>query len=134
MKSSAWLTVLVLASTAGAWAGLKPVAFRLASLPASAEQGQKLLLCATNVGTGTVDVTLKFINVNTGVMVAEKTVSLAPLGAGAAAQPCLTATAEAISAAIPKAAPAGAAGATEAALLPLPRRCRQLTGRHSWWE
>src|ERR1051326_6307254 len=78
MKASVWLIVLGLAMTAGASAGLKPVAFRLASLPASAEQGQKLILCATNVGTGTVDVTLKFINVNTGVMVAEKTVSLAP--------------------------------------------------------
>jgi hypothetical protein len=57
--------------------GMKPVAFRLASLPASAEPGQKLVLCAANIGTGAVDVTLEFINVKTGGVVAEKTVSLA---------------------------------------------------------
>jgi hypothetical protein len=74
---------------------MKPVALRLASLPASTEPGQKLLLCAANIGTGAVDVTLEFINVKTGGVVAEKTVSLEPLGAGAAAQPCVTMTANA---------------------------------------
>jgi hypothetical protein len=90
MKSRVWLTCFALATAAGAWAGMKPVAFRLASLPASAEPGQKLVLCAANIGTGAVDVTLEFINVKTGGVVAEKTVSLEPLGAGAAAQPCVT--------------------------------------------
>lgn len=90
MRSGVWLTCFALATAAGAWAGIKPVAFRLASLPAATESGQKLLLCAANIGTGAVDVTLEFINVQTGGVVAEKTVSLEPLGAGAAAQPCVT--------------------------------------------
>lgn len=90
MKSCVWLTCFALVTAASAWAGMKPVAFRLASLPASAEQGQKLVLCAANIGTGAVDVTLEFINVKTGGVVAEKTVSLEPLGTGAAAQPCVT--------------------------------------------
>jgi hypothetical protein len=95
-KSRVWLTCFALATAAGACAGMKPVAFRLASLPASAEPGQKLVLCAANIGTGGVDVTLEFINVKTGAMVAEKTVRLEPLGAGAAAQPCVTMATEAL--------------------------------------
>ena len=75
---------------------MKPVAFRLASLPASTEPGQKRVLCATNVGTGGVDVTLEFINVKTGGVVTEKTISLQPLGAGAAAQPCVATATEAL--------------------------------------
>jgi hypothetical protein len=90
MRSGVWLTCFALATAAGAWAGMKPVSYRLASLPATAEPGQKLLLCAANIGTGAVDVTLEFINVKTGGAVAEKTVTLQPLGAGAAAQPCVT--------------------------------------------
>jgi hypothetical protein len=96
MKSRVWLTWFALAMAVSAWAGMKPVAFRLASLPASAEAGQKLVLCAANIGTGGVDVTLEFINVKTGGVVAEKTVNLEPLGAGAAAQPCVTMAAEAV--------------------------------------
>jgi len=96
MKSCVWLTCFALATAASAWAGMKPVALRLASLPASAEPGQKLVLCAANIGTGAVDVTLEFINVKTGGVVAEKTVSLEPLGTGAAAQPCVTMAAETI--------------------------------------
>jgi hypothetical protein len=95
MKSGVWLACFALATTASAAAGMKPVAFRLASLPASTEPGQKLVLCAANVGTGAVDVTLEFINVRTGAVVAEKTVSLEPLGTGSAAQPCVTMAAEA---------------------------------------
>ncbi|MGC9945832.1 MAG: hypothetical protein ABSF64_05630 [Bryobacteraceae bacterium] len=90
LKSGVWLTCFALAMAAGAEAGMKPVAFRLASLPASTEPGQKLVLCAANIGTGAVDVTLEFINVKTGAVAAEKTVSLEPLGTGAAAQPCVT--------------------------------------------
>ncbi len=94
MKSRAWLICVALACAASACAAMKPVAFRLASLPASAEPGQNLVLCAANIGTGTVDVSLEFINVRTGGVVTEKTVSLAPLGTGAASQPCLTTTVE----------------------------------------
>ncbi|HUE00288.1 MAG TPA: hypothetical protein VMR62_12005 [Bryobacteraceae bacterium] len=90
MRSFVWLLCLSLGTAAGALAGLKPVAFRLASLPASAEPGQKLVLCAANIGTGSVDVTLEFINVKTGGVVIDKTVSLEPLGAGTASQPCVT--------------------------------------------
>jgi hypothetical protein len=96
MKSRVWLTWLALATAAGACAGMKPVAFRLASLPASTEPGQKLVLCAANIGTGTVDVTLEFVNVQTGGVMAERTVSLPPLGEGATAQPCVTAPAEVV--------------------------------------
>jgi len=79
MKSRAWLICVALACAASACAAMKPVAFRLASLPASAEPGQNLVLCAANIGTGTVDVSLEFINVRTGGVVTEKTVSLAPM-------------------------------------------------------
>jgi len=96
MKSCVWLTCSALVTAASVWAGMKPVAFRLASLPASAEQGQMLVLCAANIGAGTVDVTLEFINVKTGGVVAEKTVTLEPLGTGAAAQPCVSTAAEAL--------------------------------------
>jgi len=113
MKSRVWLTCLALACAATAWAEIKPVAYRLASLPASAEPGQKLVLCAANIGSGAVDVSLKFINVQTGSVVAEKTVSLAPLGSGAASQPCLTTAAEAVAAAGGNTSAPHAAGAME---------------------
>lgn len=113
MKSRVWLTCLALACAATAWAEIKPVAYRLASLPASAEPGQKLVLCAANIGSGAVDVSLKFINVQTGSVVAEKTVSLAPLGSGAASQPCLTTAAEAVAAAVGNRSAPHAAGAME---------------------
>jgi hypothetical protein len=111
MQYRVCLTCLVLATAAGAWAGMKPVAFRLASLPASTEPGQKLVLCAANIGAGSVDVTLEFVNVETGGVVAEKTVSLQPLGAGATGQPCLTT-------ATPDAAPARADTAMAASFAP----------------
>jgi|CZKX01.1.fsa_nt_gi hypothetical protein len=98
MKCCVWFTCCALVMAASACAGMRPVAFRLASLPASAEPGQKLVLCAANIGTGSVDVTLDFINVSTGGVVAEKTVSLEPLGTGVAAQPCVTMSAEAVGA------------------------------------
>lgn len=94
MRSRLWLTCFALAAAASAWAGVKPVAFRLASLPASAAPGQKLVLCAANIGTGAVDVTLEFVNVKTGAVVSQKTVSLEPLGAGATAQPCVNTAVE----------------------------------------
>jgi hypothetical protein len=94
MKSCVLSTCFALMTAAGAWAGQKPVAFRLASLPASTEPGQKLVLCAANIGTGSLDVTLEFINVKTGGVMAEKTVSLEPLGGGTAAPPCLAIAAQ----------------------------------------
>jgi hypothetical protein len=94
MKSPAWLTCLALLMASGASAALKPVAFRLASLPNGVAPGQKLVLCAANIGTGALDVTLEFLNVTTGAVVAEKTVTLQPLGAGTGAAPCVTMTAE----------------------------------------
>ncbi len=114
MKTGVWVTCCVLTCAAGARAGMKPVSYRLASLPASAEQGQKLVLCAANIGTGTVDVSLEFINVKTGLVVAETTVTLPPLGAGAGTQPCLNATADSVAAA-PNAGTPHAAGAMESA-------------------
>ena len=113
MKSLVWITCLASVTAAGAAAALKPVAFRLASLPASAEPGQKLVLCAANVGTGAVDVSLEFINVGTGSVVAANTVTLAPLGAGAAAPPCVTVAAESLAGTAPN--PAGSPGDRPAA-------------------
>ena len=118
MKACVWLTCFALATAASAGAGMKPVALRLASLPASAEPGQKLVLCAANIGTGAVDVTLEFINVKTGGVVAEKTVSLEPLGTGTAAQPCVTMAMEALGGAhggIPMASSFAAGGGASAA-------------------
>jgi hypothetical protein len=54
------------------------------------EPGQKLVLCAANVGTGAVDVTLEFINLAGGGVAAEKTVTLQPLGDSAAGATCVT--------------------------------------------
>ncbi len=76
MKLPALLTICF---AAAASAAPKPVAFRLASLPATLEPGQEAVLCAANIGTGAVDVTLEFINVATGAPAAEKTVTLEPL-------------------------------------------------------
>ena len=90
MRFLGWLAGLVLTATAFA----APVTYRLASLPATAVPGQKLILCAANIGTGALDVTLEFLNVGTGDVVAEKTVKLAALGsAPAASSPCVSMTA-----------------------------------------
>ena len=99
MKSCLWFAGFALITAAAAQASIKPVVYRLASLPASVEPGQKLLLCAANIGTGAVDVSLEFINVKTGSVVSEKTVTLEPLGNGAASQPCVMAEAATLSAA-----------------------------------
>jgi len=61
-----WLTGVVFACAASARASQKPVSYGLVSLPTTAEDGQKLVLCAANIGTGAVDVQLEFINVATG--------------------------------------------------------------------
>jgi hypothetical protein len=103
MKSPGWFPCLALLTAAHAAAALNPVVFRLASLPASVEKGQRLILCAANIGTGALDVSLEFISVRTGRVIAEKTVRLAPLGSGAAASPCVTTAAEAVGEAVPNA-------------------------------
>jgi len=103
MKSPGWFPCLALLTISHAAAALSPVAYRLASLPASVEKGQQLLLCAANIGTGALDVSLQLISVRTGRVVAEKTVRLAPLGSGAAAAPCVTTAAEAVGEALPAA-------------------------------
>jgi hypothetical protein len=111
MTSPGWFPCLALLTVAHAAAALNPVAFRLASLPASVEKGQELVLCAANIGTGALDVSLQLISVRTGRVIAEKTVRLAPLGSGAAVSPCVTTPAEAVGEAVPDVAghPANAA-------------------------
>src|ERR1700733_2938565 len=66
MKSHGWFPCLALLTAAHAVAALNPVAYRLASLPASVEKGQKLVLCAANIGTGALDVSLGLVSVRTG--------------------------------------------------------------------
>jgi len=128
MRSLGWLASLAVLTTASA----APVAFRLASLPASVEPGQKLVLCAANVGTGALDVTLEFINISSGGMVAEKTVKLQPLGNATAPAPCVITTGEAVTglAGAPSAASNGPAMVVGVALIrryPFAFRQAQLT-------
>lgn len=95
------LTLLVLAGTCS-W-GKVAVVFRLASPPLPVEGGQHFALCAVNVGHANLDLTMQFINVRTGAIVATREVTLPPLGSNAAMpDPCLDTTSDAI------AAPAGA--------------------------
>ena len=82
------LLLMTLITTASA----SPVFFRLASLPTSVEPGQQLVLCAANVGTGALDVQLEFVNIETGGIIAEKTLKMQPLGAITAPSPCVSAT------------------------------------------
>ena len=73
------------------------VVFRLASPPLPVEAGQRFSLCAVNVGTMNADLTLEFLNVRTGAVVASRNVMLPPPGAGVMPDPCLDATAEQVS-------------------------------------
>jgi len=73
------------------------VVFRLASPPIPVEAGQSFSLCAANVGTASADLTLQFINVRTGTIVASRDVILPPPGSAAGTpDPCLQTTADAI--------------------------------------
>ena len=66
------------------------VVFRLASPPLPVEPGQHFSLCASNVGTVNIDLTLQFINVRTGAVVATRDVTLPPAGTNSAPfDPCL---------------------------------------------
>jgi hypothetical protein len=76
------------------------VVFRLASPPLPVEAGQQFALCAANVGSTNADLTLQFLSVRTGAIVATKDVVLPPAGTGGPMpDPCLITPAEAIAAA-----------------------------------
>src|SRR5271157_635455 len=92
---------IALLAFAGSSAGAKmAVVFRLASPPLPVEAGQQFSLCAANVGTVKADITLQFINVRTGAIVASRDVVLPPPGsAGGTPDPCLATTADAVTAA-----------------------------------
>ena len=73
------------------------VVFRLASPPIPVEASQQFSLCAANVGTASADLTLQFINVRTGGIIASRDVVLPPPGAsGGIPDPCLQTTSDAI--------------------------------------
>ena len=92
--------LIALLALAGASSGAKvAVVFRLASPPLPVEAGQHFSLCAANVGTVNADVTLQFISVRTGAIIASRDVSLPPPGSsGRTPDPCLDTTADAVSA------------------------------------
>lgn len=76
------------------------VVFRLASPPLPVEAGQQFALCAANVGSTNVDLTLQFVSVRTGALVISKDVILPPPGgSGPMPDPCLVTPAETIVAA-----------------------------------
>lgn len=79
--------------------------YRLVSAPMPAIAGQELTLCAANVGNHKTVVTMKFVNVRTGAIVAQKVVSFAAPGVQSAQNqsidPCLSIAAESIPAARP---------------------------------
>jgi hypothetical protein len=89
------LSILVLAPPPGSPRVM--VVFRLASPPLPVEAGQQFALCAANVGSTRVDLTLQFVSVRTGAVAASKDIVLAPPGASnPMPDPCLVATAETI--------------------------------------
>jgi hypothetical protein len=99
---------LLLVAATPAWPRVA-VVFRLASSPIPVQAAQEFALCAANVGLANADITLSFVSVRTGVIVASKQVTLPPPGAGVAVpgampDPCLSTTADAITKA---GAPAG---------------------------
>jgi len=72
-------------------------AISLASSPLPAAPGQELTLCAANVGRRKAQVTLKLVNVRTGAVAAQKSLTL--FGSGLqppSAEPCLSTTTAAI--------------------------------------
>jgi hypothetical protein len=76
------------------------VVFRLASPPLPVEAGQQFALCAANVGSTNADLTLQFVSVRTGAVVASKDVILPPPGtSGPIPDPCLVTLADTIAAA-----------------------------------
>lgn len=89
------MALLAIAGTS-AWPKVA-VVFRLASPPMPVEAGQRFSLCAANVGTVNADLTLQFISVRTGAIVASRDVTLPPPGsASGIPDPCLHTTADAL--------------------------------------
>lgn len=90
-------SLLILLIAAPAWPRVA-VVFRLASPPLPVQAGQEFALCAANVGTTNADITLNFVSVRTGAIVASKQVTLPPPSAvpSAILDPCLNTTADAI--------------------------------------
>jgi hypothetical protein len=83
------------------------VVFRLASPPLPVETGQQFALCAANVGATKADLTLQFLSVRTGEVVATRDLVLPPAGSGAGMpDPCLTTTSqEVVARGVPGAGP-----------------------------
>lgn len=100
-RLTGWIVLLALA---GPCFGAKyAVVFRLASPPLPVAAGQHFSLCAANVGRVNADLTLQFINVRTGAIVASRDVTLPPLGSAGKApamppDPCLDTTSDAVGA------------------------------------
>lgn len=90
-------SLLIFLIAAPAWPRVA-VVFRLASPPLPVQAGQEFALCAANVGTTNADITLNFVSVRTGAIVASKQVTLPPPGAvpSVMPDPCLNTTADAI--------------------------------------
>ena len=109
MKRVIFSVLCLAVAASGCWAKVQ-IVFRLASPPMPVVAGQHFSLCAANVGTVPVDLTLQFINVRTGAIVATRDVTLPPPGASGAPDPCLNTTAEAL-------APLAAAAASDPPLL-----------------
>ena len=104
MKRLAYSMAVLAMTCTFSWARVA-VVFRLASPPLPVGPGQSFSLCAANVGRVNTDLTLQFINVRTGAIVASRQVILPPPGsAGAVPDPCLRTTADALAA--PSATPA----------------------------
>lgn len=96
MKRLVYAIVLLAIAGTSSWAKVA-VVFRLASPPLPVEAGQRFSLCAANVGTVNTDLTLQFINVRTGAIVASRDVTLPPPGSGTGTpDPCLQTTADAL--------------------------------------
>jgi hypothetical protein len=87
--------IALLAATGLPASGRVAVVFRFASPPLPVEAGQKFSLCAANVGTIKADLTLQFVNVRTGAVLATRDLVLPPVGSGGTMpDPCLVTTAE----------------------------------------
>ena len=98
MKRVVYSMALLAIAGSSSWAKVA-VVFRLASPPMPVEAGQRFSLCAANVGTVNADLTLQFINVRTGAIVASRDVTLPAAGIGRRdPDPCLQTTAEALAA------------------------------------
>jgi hypothetical protein len=105
MKRFGYAVALLAIAATSSWARVA-VVFRLASPPMPVEAGQHFSLCAANVGTVNTDLTLQFINVRTGAIVATRDATLPPPGpAGGIPDPCLHTTADAMAAPVNAADP-----------------------------